>query len=796
MWHFHCDAMVRNILLLLMISCLCASAQQSRSADVRSDQFSAVWIAAPQVNLNNYGVFHFRKSVQLTVLPEQFIVRVSADNRYQLYVNNVAVACGPQRSDPGHWRYDILDLAPYFKKGHNVIAATVWNQGKHAAWAQLSLQTGFWLDGKGAASVANTDTSWKVLENFSYVPLSNAMHIIGPFEQMYAQRFPWGWTGEKFDDRNWRNAVETETAMTFGKGVANGRQMLERNIPMPEEKSQRFNSIRRVSGISIDQDFLKGTKPLKIPPQGNVTLLLDQGTITTAYPELLLSGGAECKVTLTYAEALYSDKNGQKGNRNEVEGKTIRGNQDVYILDGGTNRFFRPLYYRTFRYVEIKIENHESPLTIHDLKSSFTAYPFRERARFSSSDTSLKRIWDTGWRTSRLCAYETYMDCPYYEQLQYLGDTRIQALVSLYVSGDDLLMKNAISQFGQSEVGDGLTQSRYPSNKKQVIPPFSLFWIGMLYDYHMLGEDDQFVKGFLPGVVKVLDWHRQYVNKKGMLSKMPYWNFIDWPKEWPWKGDENISGLPASALTGNSAVLTLQYAYALNSAAALFRSLGRTAEAKSCAQQALDLNTSTYAACWDPGKGMMADSPEKTEFSQHTNVMAVLSGAIPVKAQKQLLLEIEKNPDIIECTIYYRFYLVQAFKKAGLAGQYLSLLRPWYRMLDLGLSTFAERPEPTRSDCHAWSASPVYDLLATVCGISPLQPGFKVIRIAPEMGGLSWIEAAMPHPKGEIKVYLKREKGGLTGLVTLPKESSGEFVWGQSTIRLKAGTQKINIKGN
>ena len=790
MSHFHCDDMLRNILLLL-ITHLCANAQQTKLVP---DTFTASWIAAAQAKANSYGVFHFRKVVHLSDQPARFVVRLSADNRYQLYVNNVAVVCGPQRSDLAHWRYDTLDLAPYLKKGKNIIAATVWNQGQYAAWAQLSLQTGFWLDGKGAASVANTDSSWTVMENFAYVPVANGLHIIGPFEQIYAQRVPWGWTEENYDDRNWTNAIKTEDARAFGKGITGGRQMQERNVPLPEESSQRFNSIRRAIGIPIDPDFLKGKKPLQIPPHGNVTLLLDQGTLTTAYPELLLSGGAGCKITLTYAEALYSDKNGQKGNRNEVEGKSIKGNQDVYILDGGANRFFRPLYYRTFRYVELKIENHEFPLSIHDLKSSFTAYPFVERARFSSSDTTLKKIWDTGWRTSRLCAYETYMDCPYYEQLQYLGDTRIQALVSIYVSGDDRLMKNAISQFDQSGIDEGLTQSRYPSNMKQVIPPFSLFWIGMLHDYHMLGKDEQFVKGFLPGVARILAWHQQYVNEKGMLSRMPYWNFVDWPKEWPWKGDENISGIPASALRGNSAVLTLQYAYALNYAAKLYRSLGGVKEAERYAKQAQELNRSTYAACWDTEKGMMADSPEKDEFSQHTNAMAVLSGAIPAKDQKQLLLEIEKNPGIIECTIYYRFYLVQAFKKAGLADQYLRLLKPWYTMLDLGLSTFAERPEPTRSDCHAWSASPVYDLLATVCGISPLKPGFKTIRIAPEMGSLTWIDAAMPHPQGEIKVALKREMGRLTGMVTLPKETEGEFVWEGYTMKLKPGMQRINIK--
>jgi alpha-L-rhamnosidase len=59
-------------------------------------------------------------------------------------------------------------------------------------------------------------------------------------------------------------------------------------------------------------------------------------------------------------------------------------------------------------------------------------------------------------------AHETYSDCPYWEQLQYLGDTRIQALISYVDFGDDRLARQALDAYDKSRIADGLTQSRYP----------------------------------------------------------------------------------------------------------------------------------------------------------------------------------------------------------------------------------------------------------------------------------------------------------------------------------------------
>ena len=46
--------------------------------------------------------------------------------------------------------------------------------------------------------------------------------------------------------------------------------------------------------------------------------------------------------------------------------------------------------------------------------------------------------------------------------------------------------------------------SRAPTRQQQYIPPFSLWWIGMVHDYWRYVDDPEFVREMLPGVRAVL----------------------------------------------------------------------------------------------------------------------------------------------------------------------------------------------------------------------------------------------------------------------------------------------------
>jgi hypothetical protein len=794
-----------NILLISLI-CINMSAQtiqqlpvEKINPDLLNGRWNAQWISHPTESLLDYGVFHFRKDFELKEQPKEFIINISADNRYRLFINGKPVCFGPARADLEHWTFESVDIAPLLKPGKNAIAATVWNFGELKPWAQFSIKTAFIVQGNSSSEeIVNTDTSWKVIKDQAYSPApassketSGQFVVVGPCDRVDAGLYPWGWETPDYDDHSWLTPKTLDTAHPRGVGTDINWELTPRAIPFMEQTHQRFATVRRISGAALPEGFLGGKVALTIPANRKITILFDQEKLTTGYPELLVSGGKGGRLKLTYSESLF-DVNGSKGNRNEIEGKSILGYSDYFLPDGNPNRLFRPLWFRTWRYLQMEIETSADPLTINSFSNEFTAYPLKENAVFDSDRPDLKRIWNTGWRTARLCANETYFDCPYYEQLQYVGDTRIQALISLYVSGDDRLVRNAIMNLNESQFYEGLTRSRYPSANPQIIPPFSLFWVDMVNDYWSLRNDPEFIKSFLPGIENVLGWFNRRIDKEtGLLGKVGYWNFVDWAPEWAWNNESGIGGVPPGGMNdGNSSILSMQFAYALQKAAELFTYFGQSEKAEYYSEIARQLTKAVYDKCWDESRGYLADTPGKKEFSMHAQIFGILTNTIPENNQKAFVQRFMFDTSLIQPTMYFRFYLTQALKKAGLADKYTETLGLWNDMLQKGLTTFAENPDPARSDCHAWSASPNYDLLATVAGIRPASPGFKTVDIEPALGGLNFIKGQMPHSAGIISFDLKRTgKDGIRGEIILPEGLTGIFRWNGKTIDLKGKTE-------
>jgi hypothetical protein len=277
----------------------------------------------------------------------------------------------------------------------------------------------------------------------------------------------------------------------------------------------------------------------------------------------------------------------------------------------------------------------------------------------------------------------------------------------------------------------------------QFIPTFSLLWVNMLHDYWMYVDDLPLVKETLPHTRTVLDWYAAQLRSDGLLGQVKWWEFADWTANYKY-------GVPPQDPDGGSTFLTLQFVEALQAAAEMegkFGSKERVGEYQAIIRGASEaLNRES----WDAERGLYADTPARKSWSKQANVLAVLLDVAPAGQQQAILkrlmaateresavVDAKSVPPMSEMSYYFRFYLNRALDHAGLGDTYLSQLAPWYKMLDLGLSTWAETPEPTRSDCHAWSASPNYDLLTIVAGIKPGAPGFKTVHIRAPSGGIA-----------------------------------------------------------
>lgn len=785
-------------------------ARNTASLDAPHREWQAEWISHPTAPLREPVVLHFSRALRLPATPASYPVRVSADNRFLLYVNGQRVGEGPARGDLPHWRYERYDLAPFLRVGQNLITATVWNFGIYAPAAQISDRTAFLLESEaqGQESIS-TPKGWMVEVENGQRPMPRAVNgfreymVQGPGEEIDAARYDWQWKvsqagadwvqaapaiRESIDDHaSWAHSADAFAESPWG--------LVPDELPAMETAPTDAGEAVRLLGDRSDVESQDSRArfpavPMTVSSHRHIHLLLDRKTLTTAYPHLTVSGGKGATIRLTYAEALY-DQQQHKGDRNEVRDRVALGLSDRFLPDGGANRSFEPLWWRTWRYLDLEITTADEPLVLESLRARFTAFPFEQRAIFTSPDPELANIWEISWRTARLDAHETYMDTPYYEQLQYVGDTRIQALISYAVAGDDRLAREAIAAFNDSRSSEGLTRSRYPSSMRQTIPTFSLLWIGMIHDEWMYRPDAEPARKALAGTRTVLDWFQGYEQPDGLLRQLPWWSFIDWVSQ---------GSLPTYDANGESCVTTLQYLGALGDASDLEEALGDPLLAARYKARAAHVRSGLAEKCWSEERGLLADNPDRKNFSQQANLLAVLYDVVPKDRQREVLgrlLKIEPGttPEgVLSASYYFRFYLARAMEHANMADEYLGSLDPWRKLLALHFSTWPEVPGDTRSDSHAWSAHPIYDLLTLVAGIEPASPGFATVRIAPHMGALPSLTAQYPHPEGLIQVAYQRASDGLNATITLPGQLSGSFVLNGKSWPLHPGVNKIEAR--
>jgi hypothetical protein len=781
----------------------------------------ARWIAHPQASATPV-VVAYRREFNLPA-DATFRLHVTADERYQLFVDGVQVGRGPERGDADHWFYETYELT--LGAGRHTLVAQVWSLGEGergqmggdagggaggqaaAPYAQISVYHGLLVacDDEYLPLIATGVAPWqaKILPGYSFTPPGAAWGT-GARAEVDGQTFAWNF--HRGDGEGWGPVIARHGGVTEGRMEAGPSHMLRpATLPAMLERYVKAGRIRHVddatggrieaaNDIATEREAMQARfanrQPVQFAAKSRRRLIVDLENYYCAYPLVVCGGGRGAVVRLLWAESLYESPDPSeklKGNRNEIAGKYFVGVGNVFRPDGGTERHFETLWWAAGRYLELTVETADQPLELN-LVPRATRYPLEMAATFESSDPRLAATVPILLRGLQMCAHETYVDCPYYEQLMYVGDTRLEALVTYAISGDGRLARKAIALFDGSRLSNGLVQSRYPSRVRQVIPPFALWWIGMLHDYAMWRTDPAFVRSMMPGVRAVIEAYISFRNGDGLVAgPATGWNYVDWTPGWK-------NGVPPDADYGVSCVVNWQFAYALRLAKELEEWFGEPELAARCDRVAGEVAAAIGRQFYEPVRRLFADDLAKTKFSEHAQCLAVLSGLLSDDWSAQVGEALLNNAEMSRTTIYFTHYLFEAYRTLGAQAEaaFFERLSLWFDLGKRGFVTPFEEPEPSRSDCHGWGAHPLFHYFATVLGVRPAGPGFARVDVRPHLGRLTRARGKVPHPAGGfIEVELERRGDNLVGTIALPDGVTGTFGDRHHIRTLTAGRNQV-----
>ncbi len=791
---------------------------------------------------------YFRKTVEIDGPVTATNIHVSADGRYQLYVNGQRVGRGPARSTQAFQTADPYDLTPYLRPGRNVIAALVHAYGRNTAWYELPIWEqarafgcgGFFLQGDlvmegGETLPLDTDASWRhrVADAWERETPGCSLGFVEVYD---ARRAPQGWTHIDFDDAGWDGAeVLRVPARNFAGDVVPFPTLMVRDIPpLPEE--MRFPQAVLAYGEVIDRPdagdvgaqmaaeiwdqksdfskksdfFLDGATTITTRPGRSISVILDFGRMVTGRVGFHVDGPAGAVIDFAYGERLLDD--GRVWMTAGIQGYDDTPQAHRYILREDDQRF-EQFEWAGFRYLQMTFRNCERPLHVKSVHLNFTAYPVAERGEFVCSDELLNQIWAIGAYTLRLCMHDAYEDCPSREQRQWVGDAYVQTLINYVAFGDARLAARLLRQVAQSQRPGGLTMMTTPSDFGAGsffnIPDFSLYWMMEIDRYVTYTGDEATARTLYPALVRAMAWFERFLDDDGLLANVPHWVFVDW-------ADLDKQGQVTA--------LNAHFVEALNSAARLALLAEAPRDAARFRVLANRVTGAINRHLWDEERGVYVDARRRgrpsRRVSQVANAMVIAFGVAPEERWPSILAYIldeerlvltntgDTDPDEVAFDEAHDVVLAQPFtmhflhRALSLAGEHAALLenirRRWGALAQAGESTWREawQLHPYHSTCHAWSGTPTFDLSTEVLGVAPLEPGFRRVRIAPQPVDLTWARGRVPTPHGEIEMAWAWTEGRFDLSLSLPEGVEAEVTLpspGDGRIRLVNGRETESV---
>jgi alpha-L-rhamnosidase len=754
---------------------------------------AATWVWHPDAAPGARSAVRF--AVAFSTAGEPVELEISADQRFILSCDGVEIGRGPDRSEPGGWschRYRIALPAG----AHRLDAVAWWLPDGERPGAQASVKPAFAVVGLGAHREALSTgiaawTAQTLAWNVHPRPAQLGYHVIG---------CGFALDGAAADGPAVPVAIVQKTWDDLFGTVATPWRCAPSPLP---EQARSLVAGGRIRLVQHDHDLVMGAesgpgpyggiaegRPVTVPAGTTVQILWDFADYVCGYPRLVLAGGAGSTVEIGWAESLYDEAphaHAAKGDRAACAGKHWLGFADLVLHPGGERAYDVP-WWRSGRWLRLAITTGAESLTIRDARPLRTGHPFTRRWAFST-DRDLAGVLDLCERGLRNCVHETFVDCPYYEQMQYVGDTRVQALAWLAATGDARPVRRALELFDRSRWVNGFIAERVPTTWLQMSATYSLVQPALLRDYALWADDAETVRALLPGTRSAIE-HALGCVEDDLPHHLPGWLFCDWVKrpDWArgvpgstaWKSGDGVVDPPLSS------VVALHLPVALDALARVEDLHGDPLAAtrwRAWSRRILDRILAVYGA---HARGIIGDDAAGTRWSEHAQALALDCTSLPAQRRSALLDALEHPAeDLARASVYFSHHVHEALLRGGRVEAVLGRLAFWEDLARQGFLTTLEAPEPSRSDCHGWGAHPLYHCLSGLAGIRPAAAGFAAVRITPRFGPLHRIRAELPHPRGAVTVDLERDGDRLRGRIDSPVP--GTLLWGGGEQRLSAG---------
>lgn len=592
------------------------------------------WMIPAQVPDGTYIAVY--RCVFTADLAQTLAFRYSADNRAQLFLDGERISDGPERGAAQYWYYQNVSL-PVGPGKHVLTARVICLESdikkRQCAYAQMTVRHGFWID-EPAGLLQNWDC--QVAEGIGFeIP------------------FP-----------DWGAFPRVKVSSAFNPKILAGEGGVWNPVRVVEDNR------------SLHEPDLPPMRYEETVPEQRAPGLFYFPVYVCAWGQYHFSGHGAVQIRWTETPYLDGefDPVGLHGRKGKRDGSCFIGNSDVFEVDGELD--WHDFWWKAGHYVEIKI----SGKVQYQARFFRTGYPYPDH----QPRTKLEKM---AFETLQACSFETYMDCPYYEQLLYVADSRLEALCTYKLFDDHRLPAKCLRMLSLSQREDGALNAQYPSCSDQKIPSFMVIWLLMLADYFDRHGNDPLVMELRPRAVRLMEYLS--ANAVDGLLQVPGWNFIDWCTDWE-------SGVPPGK--GPDSVLNWFYVLAMQRMAEMELMPGLNERAK-------ELAARIKSVFYDPERRQYALDPDRKYFSEHPQVLAMLA------ADDLSVVPGLRKGDLTPCSIYFSYYYLLACSKFGLDDLTGKRLARWERLQDEGLTTFPEEFDDPRSDCHAWSSHILYFLL-------------------------------------------------------------------------------------